>query len=127
MHSVIELRKAKRYPLRAPALFLWALPQDGKPRSGKGVTRDINISGVYVLTDTLPPVGARVQMEIVLPKMADTGFGMRLHGEGVVHRSEPRGSKGAGSSDEGFAASVHFYPEATAWVLSHLATSGQAV
>ncbi len=126
MHCVVELRKAKRYPLSAPAAFWWA-PQDRKPRSGKGVTRDINTFGVYVLTDTLPPVGARVQMEIVLPKLADNGSGMHLHGEGVVLRGESRGSQGAGSSEAGFAASVQFYPEAAASVLSRLATSGQAV
>src|SRR5208282_1801994 len=50
MQSVIELRKTKRYRLSAPALFLWA-SHEGKPKSGQGVTRDINASGVYVLTD----------------------------------------------------------------------------
>jgi hypothetical protein len=67
MHSVIELRRARRYLLSVPALFTWA-PPDGKPRNGKGVTRDINALGVYVQTDSLPPVGARVQMEILLPQ-----------------------------------------------------------
>lgn len=126
MHNGIELRKAKRYRLSAPALFVWA-PQDGKPQSGEGVTRDIDTFGVYVLADTLPPVGARVQIEILLPKLADTGSGMHLHGEGVVLRAEPRRSQGAGSSEPGFAASAQFYPQATASVFSHLATSGQVV
>ena len=52
--------------------------------------RDINTFGVYVLTDSLPPVGARVQMEIMLPTLTDTGSGMHLQGEGVVLRREPR-------------------------------------
>ena len=123
MHSAIELRKTKRYQLSAPALFLWA-PQEGKPQSGQGATRDINASGVYVLADDLPPVGALVQLDILLPKLGDPGFGMSLAGEGVVLRVEPRGSRGADTSKGGFAASVQFYPEAAASALSRLETSG---
>ena len=126
MPSVIELRKAKRYQLMAPARILWA-HQNGKPQSGEGVTRDINIFGVYVLTDALPPVGALVQMEIALPKLVNTGTGMYLHGEGVVLRAEPHSAKGVGASEGGFAASVQFYPEATESVLSQLKISGQVM
>lgn len=126
MHSGIDLRKAKRYQLCAPARFLWAR-QDGKPQSGQGVTRDINTFGVFVMTDELPPVGARIQMEVLLPKLADPGSGMHLHGEGVVLRREPRGTQVAGAGGAGFSASVQFYPEATASVLSHLETSGWVV
>jgi len=105
---------------------MWA-PQDAKPQTGKGVTRDMNTFGVYVQTEAIPPVGARVQMEIVLPKLGDTGPGMHLHGEGVVLRSEPHGFKGASAGLGGFAASVQFYPETTASVLSHLETSGRVM
>jgi hypothetical protein len=122
MHNAIELRKANRYRLTAPAHFLWA-PQEGKPQSGQGVTRDMNAFGVYVLTDSLPPVGALVQLDILLPKLVDPGFGMSLAGEGVVLRVDPKGSEGAGSKDAGFAASVQFYPEDAASVLSRLEAS----
>jgi len=120
--KLIELRKAKRYRLSAPALFLWA-PHEGNPQSGQGVTRDINASGVYVLTDVLPPVGALLQMDVLLPKLEDPGFGMSLAGEGIVLRVEPHGPQGAGTSEAGFAASVQFYPEEAASVLSRLETS----
>jgi hypothetical protein len=121
MHKAIELRRSIRYRLSAPALFMWA-PKDGKPRSGKGVTRDINTLGVYVQTDALPPVGARVQMEIVLPKLADSSPGMHLQGEGIVLRCE-----NGEATIRGFAASALFYPEATEAVLSQLKASGQIV
>ena len=121
MQSVIELRKAKRYRLSAPVLFM-AAPHEGKPQTGRGMTRDINASGVYVLSDALPPVGARIQLDILLPKLEDPGFGMSLAGEGVVLRVEPRGAQGTGLSKAGFAASVQFYPEETASVLSRLET-----
>jgi len=114
MHRAIELRKAKRYPVSAPALFMWA-PQTGKPQSGRGVTRDINTFGVYVHTDALPPIGARVQIEIVLPKLGDDSPGMHLQGEGMVLRCDYRDA-----TKSGFAASAQFYPEATETVLSRL-------
>lgn len=126
MTAPIELRRAMRYRIAAPTVFLWA-HQDEEPQRGKGETRDINTLGVYVITDSLPPVGARVQMEIMLPTLTDTGCGMHLQGEGVVLRREPGGFEGADSRQAGFAASVQFYPETTAMVLSHLETSGHLI
>ena len=121
MQSGIELRRTKRYPLKVPAAFFWAL-HDGKPQCGLGVTRDINTFGTFVLTDELPPIGALVLVEIVLPKLANTGPGMHLTGEGVVTRREPNGA-----TKRGFAASVQFYPEATESVLSRLKVPCQVV
>ena len=77
----------------------------------------MNASGVYVLTDSLPPVGALVQLDILLPKLGDPGFGMSLAGEGVVLRVEPQVSQGTEGKAAGFAASVQFYPEEAASVL----------
>jgi hypothetical protein len=121
MHSVIELRKTKRYQLSAPAIFMWA-PDNAKPQSGQGVIRDINTFGVYVTTDALPPVGARIQIEITLPKMTNTGAGMHLHGEGVVLRCD----YGA-SVKNGFAASAQLYPESADVVLSQFKGRGQVI
>jgi hypothetical protein len=97
-------------------------PPDVKPKHGRGVTRDINTAGVFVETDALPPVGARVQMEIVLPKLADSSPGMHLHGEGIVLRCE-----NGDATQPGFAASAQFYPETADVVLSQLKVSGQMV
>ncbi len=121
MRKAIELRKAIRYRLSAPASFMWA-PQDGRPNNGRGVTRDINTSGVFVETDTLPPVGARVQMEIVLPKLADSSPGMHLQGEGIVLRCSY-----GDAAQRGFAASAQFYPETDDLVLSQFKFFGQIV
>ncbi|MGA8729749.1 MAG: hypothetical protein WB608_13445 [Terracidiphilus sp.] len=118
----IELRKSNRYRLSAPVFFCWA-PQNGPSRSCNGITRDVNTSAVYVMTDAAPPVGARVQMDILLPKLAQPGPGMHLSGEGIVIRSEPFGTKGASTSNGGFAAAVQFYPEASDLVLSHFNSS----
>jgi hypothetical protein len=122
----VELRKANRYRLNAPVFFFWA-PPNGPAQSGEGTTRDINTQGVYVFADTRPPVGALVQMDILLPKMAYSGPGMHLTGEGVVLRVELRGAQGADATEGGFAASVQFYPEPSEMVLSHLKISGRIV
>jgi hypothetical protein len=104
--KAIEMRKVARYRLVTKVSFMWAL-QCGQSLSGEGITRNINISGVYIMTDGLPPVGAFIQMDIFLPNLTDAGSGMQLYGEGVVLRAEPRD---ADSSESGFAASVQFYP-----------------
>ena len=121
MHSVIELRKTKRYQLSAPAFFVWA-PCDGKPQSGQGMTRDINTFGVYVITDALPPIGARIQIRITLPKLTDSGAGMHLQGEGVVLRCD-----GGKSAKNGFAATAQLYPESADADLSQFRGNGQVV
>ena len=115
-----------RYQLSAPALFMWA-SQDEEPQSGRGVTRDINTVGVYVLTHVSPPVGARVQMEIVLPKLTVPGFGMHLQGEGVVLRVVAPDVKSGAAAVGGFAASMQFHTDSTESVLQPPETSGRVV
>ena len=114
MHAVIELRKAKRYKLNAPAVFTWA-PHAGRLQSGQGTIRDINTFGVYITASELPPVGARVQIEITLPRLLESGSGMHLHGDGVVLRCE-YGDK----AKNGFAASAQLYPESADSVLAQI-------
>ena len=53
----------------------------------------------------LPPAGVRLQLDILLPKLDESGPGLRLNGEGVVLRTCAEGT------ERGFAASVQFYPE----------------
>ena len=101
--KTLELRKGTRYSLKKMALFSWAL-KAGEPQSGQGVTRDINDSGVYVLTDELPQVGSLVQLDILVPELPGSYLGMHLLGDGVVIRVEHHGA-----TQGGFAASVHFY------------------
>ena len=121
MRNAIDLRKATRYRLSAPTLFMWA-SRDGRPKNGRGFTRDVNTSGVFIETDALPPVGARVQIEIVLPNLADSGPGMHLQGEGIVLRCAC-----GGATQSGFAASAQFYPETIDVVLSRIKVFGQIV
>lgn len=61
-------------------------------------------SGVYILKDVLPPFGALVQLEVLLPRMEDPGVGVSLAGEGEVLRDEPNSSRRTETSGAGLIA-----------------------
>lgn len=102
-------RRTKRFEYAAPATFWWS-PGGGFLQSATGVTRDIGNTGVLIETSECPPPGVHIQVTVFLPLIEGSGYGMKLHGEGVVVRVEG----GRADTDEqptAFAASVHFYPE----------------
>ena len=121
----VELRKANRYRLSVPVFFFWEHKNEPEEH-GEGVTRDINTSGAYVITNELPPLGARVLMDILLPKLTLAGNGMHMTGEGVVIRVDLSAGKDSGACG-GFAASLQFYPEKSELVLEHFKCSGRVV
>jgi hypothetical protein len=121
-----ELRKTNRYRMNASVRFAWA-SHDGLLQYGEGSTRDINVSGVYVLSGGLPPLGALVQLDIVLPNFENTARGMCLSGEGRVIRCELRDAKDSGAAEGGFAASVQFYPALSDSKFSRFESSGQVL
>ena len=117
----IEQRKNHRYCLSAPVFFFWATP-NGPPQSGEGMTRDIETNGAYINASEPPPVGALVQMDIMLPNLSG-GPGVHLTGEGLVLRVEPSDAKTTRGSESGFAVSVQFYLQSSESVLTHLKRS----
>lgn len=121
--QVIELRKNHRYRFCAPVFFYWATPNE-PVRSGEGVTRDVDTNGAYINVRELPPVGALVQLEIMLPSLSGGGTGAHLSGEGVVLRVEPHNGNAPGALANGFAVSAQFSVKSSESVLSHLKRSG---
>ncbi len=97
----MELRKSKRYPLSALAAFCWA-GADGKLQERLGVTRDICVTGVAVVSDAAPPQGSAVELDVYFPAKA-IGKAVQLHGEGKVTRVERQQE-----TTIGFAAEVNF-------------------
>lgn len=118
------MRKSYRFRLSAPAFYCWVAPS-GTPESGDGVTRDIDTTGAYINAMELPPVGARVQMDIMLPNILGGEIGVHLTGEGVVRRVETNGGESPDASESGFEVSMQFYVESSESVLSHLKRSGR--
>jgi hypothetical protein len=103
----------------APVFFCWASP-NGSARSGTGTARDIDTTGAFIHSIELAPVGARVQMDIMLPNISGGEFGTHLIGEGVVVRVEPHNGEVPGTSESGFAVLMQLYVESSESVQSQL-------
>jgi hypothetical protein len=89
----VDLRQNKRYRLSAPVSFFWQ-SREGSVGAGEGHTRDISITGVFILTAGLVPEGSLIRLDVSLPPLHGKGQRVHLHTEGRVLRTE----------DDGFAA-----------------------
>jgi len=99
----MELRKATRYRLHAPAFYWWE-SADGTLQEAQGVTRDISDRGVFIVAKQLPPAGVRVEINVHLPSVSSAARSAQLHGEGAVLRSAE-----AEAGKSGFAAALVFH------------------
>jgi hypothetical protein len=99
----MELRKATRYRVSAPALYWWQRA-DGTLQEAQGISRDISDRGVFVLAKDLPPPGVHVELQVHLPAVTGTSRSAQLYGEGTVVRLSGRGAR-----ESGFAAAAVFH------------------
>ncbi len=81
-----ERRRAIRYRMSTSVVFRWEGP-DNELFQGEGVTRDMSVAGVFVLTATCPPPNAVVQMEVLLP-VSDGASKVRMKSDMTVMRVE---------------------------------------
>jgi hypothetical protein len=94
----MELRNRVRYRLSADAIFAWEGAQHGR-LLGKGVTRDISLTGAFIFTSTCPPVGATVELDVFLyPVSGAVGKRVQIRTKAKVIRVEHS------AETEGFAA-----------------------
>jgi hypothetical protein len=84
----MDLRRCKRYRLRAFVKFAWENLQ-GITIRGEGHTRDISAGGLFVLTGDRLPMEAAVKLEVSLPALREDSSGacLRTHGQ-VVHSED---------------------------------------
>jgi len=94
-------RKFLRIPVGTAAVFSWG-KRVGDKKRGKGVTRDISAGGMYLYTETPPPVGAPVKLELLLPKVRGVLQNLRMKVMGRVVRVQP--PEGEDEPISGFAA-----------------------
>ena len=71
--------------MRLAVLFSWRDAQ-GRLQSGEGWSRDIGSRGVYVRTDTAPPIGTLLEMNIFLPELGYKIHTAEIHAKGQVAR-----------------------------------------
>jgi len=82
-------------------IFHWKGP-DNKLFQGEGVTRDMSVDGVFVLTPTCPPANAVVHLEVLLP-LSDGASKAQMKADMTVLRvdHEISGNKRSGFSAVG--------------------------
>ncbi len=62
---MIEKRKVQRFDLELEA-FVSMPAETGQTDLGNMVTRDVSMSGVYLLTDAPLPIGSKVNVDMIL-------------------------------------------------------------
>ena len=72
--------------MSTPVIFRWKGP-DNERLQGEGVTRDMSVAGVFILTAACPPPNAVVQMEVLLP-VSDGASKVRMKSDMTVLRLE---------------------------------------
>jgi hypothetical protein len=107
----MENRKEVRYRLDAPVLFSWEGP-DHKLLQGEGITRDISVAGIFVVSPACPPVEAYVEFEVVLPSLPGIKSVVHIRGGARVRRVDHPTS---GQEENGFAVASHDFAR---WNLS---------
>jgi hypothetical protein len=96
----MDRRERRRFDVSAPVTYVWA-NSDAIEHRGAGVTRDVSETGVFIVADTLPPVGAAVHFEVSFSFRDDSQIEMRATGK--VLRVE---STAGGQTHSGFAAAT---------------------
>jgi hypothetical protein len=94
---------------------------DSERFQGEGVTRDMSVTGAFVLTPTCPPPNAVVQMEVVLP-LSDAGSKALMKADMMVLRVENdiAGPKRSGFSAVGKGFSLRTYSEQASRIVGDL-------
>jgi hypothetical protein len=87
VNTLVQLREAVRYSVRASVLFSWD-EERGIHLEGTGVTRDMSIKGVFVYSMVLPPKNASVDMEVAFPPLRENAPPVRIHVRGRIVRTE---------------------------------------
>jgi hypothetical protein len=95
--GVMDRRQHKRFDLSASVTFSWEEPE-GIHGAGRGTTRDVSEYGLFVLTNSFPPMGAVIEFEMSFPFRDDSEIQMKAKGQ--VVRVEASGAEMA----RGFAA-----------------------
>lgn len=82
----VERRKGIRYRMNASVLFRWSGPEE-EHCQGEGITRDMSVSGAFIVTATCPPPNAVIRMEVFLP-LSDGGSKALMQADMMVLRVE---------------------------------------
>lgn len=100
-----ERRKSARHLITGRVWFQWQTA-DGSWYGGVGTTRDIGKAGVFVESESIPPVPSALKLIVVLPTGWDSDTSLCLSGFGDVRHVQQKPSQ-----TNGFGASAVFHTE----------------
>jgi hypothetical protein len=78
-----ERRSAARYRLQLPVIFQW---EDDTRHTEGGFTTDIAIDGALILSSRVPPVGAGIRIQVLIPSPDHPLEELRIACAGTVTR-----------------------------------------
>jgi hypothetical protein len=78
-----ERRKTVRYPITVAVSFQWQAA-DGRWDNTIGTTRDIGIAGLFVESESVPPVDSVLKLILTLPAASTFDTTLHLAGTAVV-------------------------------------------
>jgi len=100
----LEQREHVRYGVRALVDFEW-IQKEARHR-GRGHTRDINSKGMFIYSDSQPPVTADLQVEVTFRALIEAQPNPRLSAKALVVRVE---SSASSNASDGFAILIRSY------------------
>jgi hypothetical protein len=103
-----DRRRSARYPVAGAVWFQWK-EADGAQHAGSGVTHDIGKAGVFVESESLPPLATTIRLDVGLALDWSPNAMVRLRGVGDVRHLR---SKACARS--GYGAAVVFHIETSA-------------
>ena len=84
----MDLRRFLRVPVGVSAVISWADPH-GLLQRRKAVARDMSAKGMFLYTDSPPPIGSAITLEILLPLLRNATSSLRVKADARVVRIQP--------------------------------------
>ena len=98
-----DKRRIFRYSITGAVQFQWRAA-DGQWYDDVGITHDIGKGGVFIESDSIPPVGSPLKLTVTLPSESTPNVTLQLSGSGTVcHVRQGR------TQPSGFGASAIFH------------------
>jgi len=83
-----ERRKSVRHSVTGAVHFQWR-GRDGHSYDGTGVTRDIGKGGLFIESDSIPPIASMLKIVVTLPAKSQADPTLQFSGIGFVCRLKP--------------------------------------
>jgi hypothetical protein len=97
--TTVERRETIRYEVHALVEFRW-VGEEGTPRWGRGVTRDICSKGMFIYSDSPPAAKDDLEIEVSFRTVAEVPTDLQMAARAVVLRTETATTPGV---SQGFA------------------------